>query len=100
MLVTFHSEAYPDIPMFGDVAAAMLRMMGHSGTIPGAILAEDVPAALANLKAALESPAGQAAVSGGEDDDDQPRVSLATRGYTLVQMLEAAARKGCDVMWR
>jgi len=32
--------------MFGDVALAMLKMMGHTATVPGAILAEDVPAAL------------------------------------------------------
>jgi len=30
-------------------------MMGHSGTVPGAILAEDVPAALDRLKRAIET---------------------------------------------
>jgi hypothetical protein len=45
MLVTFTTDAYADITMFGDVALAMLKMMGHSATVPGAILAEDVPVA-------------------------------------------------------
>ena len=45
MLVTFTTDAYADITMFGDVALAMLKMMGHSTTVPGAILAADVPAA-------------------------------------------------------
>ena len=40
MLVTFTTKAYADITMFGDVALAMLKMMGHSATVPGAILAE------------------------------------------------------------
>jgi hypothetical protein len=41
MLVTFTTEAYADITMFGDVAVALLKMMGHSGTVPSAIRAED-----------------------------------------------------------
>ncbi len=39
MLVTFTCKAYADITMFGDIALGMLRMMGHSETVPGAILA-------------------------------------------------------------
>ena len=46
MLVTFTTDAYADITMFGDVALKMLRMMGHSATVPSAILAADVPEAL------------------------------------------------------
>jgi hypothetical protein len=33
MLVTFTTDAYADITMFGDVALAMLKMMGHSATV-------------------------------------------------------------------
>lgn len=29
MLVTFTTKVHADIPMFGDVALAMLKMMGH-----------------------------------------------------------------------
>ena len=54
MLVTFTCPAYADITMFGDVAIRLLKMMGHSGTVPGALLAEDVPAALQRLEAAIE----------------------------------------------
>ena len=32
-------------------------------------------------------------------DDDQPAVGLRTRAYPLLQMLDAAAREHCDVMW-
>ena len=54
MLVTFSSDAYPEFTMFGDVAIRLIKMMGHSGTVPSAILAEDIPAALARLQAALQ----------------------------------------------
>ena len=53
MIVTFRSEAYADIMMFGEIAIQLLKLMGHSGTVPGALLAEDVPEALANLKKAI-----------------------------------------------
>ena len=55
MLVTFTTDAFADITLFGDVALAMLKMMGHSATVPGAILADDVPAALSQLTAAIEA---------------------------------------------
>ena len=49
MIVTFTTKAYTDITMFGDVALSLLNMMGHSGTVPSAILAADVPEALTQL---------------------------------------------------
>lgn len=103
MLVTFTCKAYADITMFGDVALSMLKMMGHSGTVPGAILAEDVPAALDRLKHAVE--AATAAQSRSEstprdDDSDERPVSLAHRAFPLMELLAAAARENCDVMWK
>ena len=53
MLVTVTTDAYSDITMFGNVAVRLLRLMGHSGTVPGALRAEDVPAALQRLEAGL-----------------------------------------------
>ena len=61
MLVTFSCKAYPNITMFGDVAVRLLKMMGHSGTVPSAILAADIPAAVAKLEAAV---VGQGSVIG------------------------------------
>jgi len=55
MLVTFSTDAYANITMFGNHALDMLKMMGHSGTVPNAIKAEDVPQALSRLKADFES---------------------------------------------
>ncbi|SDY15569.1 DUF1840 family protein [Nitrosomonas sp. Nm58] len=34
MLVTFTTDTYADITMFGDVAHTMLKMMGHSKMHP------------------------------------------------------------------
>jgi len=101
MLVTFTCKAYADITMFGDVALSMLKMMGHSETVPGAILAEDVPAALDRLKRAIEAaPARNESREAQDDDSDEPPVSLAHRALPLIELLAAAARENCDVMWK
>ena len=97
MLVTFSTDEYSDITMFGDVALAMLEMMGHSPTVPGAILAEDVPIALSRLKSATY--ANVSPTSGAEDEGERV-VSMAHRALPLIDLLEAAARKESNVMWK
>jgi hypothetical protein len=105
VLVTFRTKAYANITMFGDVAKQLLELLGHSGTIPSAIKAEDVPAALARLEAALEQRRAEGAadvqdVERGRDDYDAPRkVTLSQRAVPLLELLRAAAAKKADVMW-
>ena len=105
MLVTFRSQAYANITMFGDVAVKLLTMMGHSGTVPGAILAEDIPAALDRLKKAIATDRGTAAAdtAGKAQDEDEESserpVSLAHHAFPLLELLAAAAARKCDVMW-
>jgi len=110
MIVTFRSKAYADIMMFGDIAVRLLKLMGHSGTVPSALLAEDVPAALERLKAAVAaSKAAEEAAddvrkdSDAEDEDDEKSdehsVALAHRALPLIELLAASATAQCDVMW-
>jgi hypothetical protein len=98
MLVTFTTDAHADITMFGDVALAMLKMMGHSATVPGAILAADVPAALSKLTAAID--AEKVTVPVDDQDEDEPVVSMANRALPLIDLLAAAAKADCNVMWQ
>ncbi len=101
MLITFKTPVHADITMFGDVAKALIHMMGHSGSVPGAILAADVPAALAKLKAAVERNP-DAPLNPATDDDEERRsqsVSLSHRAMPLIDLLEAAAREQKNVMW-
>jgi hypothetical protein len=102
MIVTFRSNAHADIIMFGDIAVNLLKLMGHSGTVPGALLAEDVPAALDRLKkavAANKTVTGDVSDSVQDDDSGERTVSLAHRALPLIEMLAAAATAKCDVMW-
>ena len=96
MLVTFTTDAYANITMFGDVALSMLKMMGHSATVPGAILAADVPAALSRLTAAIDAEKASPRV----EDKDVSVVSMANRGLPLIDLLTAAAKSDCNVMWK
>lgn len=106
MLITFDSKA-GRLTMFGEVAIHLLKMMGHSGTVPSAITAAEIPAALARLEKALENPPplpGKPDAAPKQDDreDDaerEPPVSLQMRAYPLVQLLKAAVAKKADVLW-
>lgn len=105
MLVTFRSKAWGNVTMFGDVALTLLKMMGHSGTVPSALLAREIPAALARLKQALaavepEDGGREDQGTGDEEDDAPPPVGLRLRAYPLIEMLSAAAEQECDVMWQ
>ena len=103
MLVTFQTKAWSHVTLFGDVARTLLKMMGHSGSVPGAVLADDVAAALARLQQALAAaePAEKRPerTQREEDDNAAPPVSLRLRAYPLIQLLSAAAQERCDVMW-
>lgn len=98
-MVKFDSNA-GTLTMFGDVALQFLKLMGHSGTIPSAIKADDVPAALAKLESALGAQPAEGAPKKKSGDDREPEpVSLRQRAFPLVQLFKRAAEKHCDVMW-
>jgi len=108
MLVTFHTKRHANITMFGDVAKQLLELLGHSGTVPSAIKAEDVPAALARLEAALAQRKAADATDAadvpkddrGRVDYDAPRkVTLSQRAVPLLELLRAAVANKAHVMW-
>lgn len=98
MLVTFTTDTYADITLFGDVALALLKMMGHSGSVPGAILAADVPAALSRLTAAID--AEKASPPASDENEEEPAVSMSHRALPLINLFAAAAKANDNVMWK
>ena len=101
MLVKFQGENTGAIITFGNVAEQLLKMMGMSGKLEGAMTEEEVPGALAKLEAAVAAQKGQPA--GGDDDnndDDDNSVSIATRAVPIIDLLKEAKAKGGYVMWR
>ena len=99
MLVKFKSDA-GDLIMFGDVAEHLLKMMGQSGVLPGALLAPDVPAALERLKRASATAAEPVAPARKDKaDKEEPKVSLRQRAFPLIELLGRCVEKKCDVLW-
>jgi hypothetical protein len=112
MLVTFRSTATESITMFEDVAVQLLKLMGATGRIPGALSPDDVPLALQRLEYATEQikaathatpvlPADNEDTKHEEEDDEdvEPPVDLATRAVPLLSILKRAAAANAEVSW-
>jgi hypothetical protein len=97
MLVTFYSDAYENITYFGDVAKQLLTLLGHSGTIPGAIKSKDLPEALSHLQQGLKGGSGFSSKPDEEEDDEE--IELSKRAIPLINLLQASIKKECDVLW-
>ena len=90
MLVTFRSKHHASVTMFGAVAQQLLKMMGHSGTVPSALLADELPQALARLQAVLQNQ---------PDVIKESDVPLSLRAQPLIQLLTNAIAEADDVVW-
>jgi hypothetical protein len=104
MLIKFYSKV-GSFTMFGDIAKQLLKMMGHSGTVPGAVRAADLADARQRLEsavAAADSPPSESEADKKDDDDDddeKPPVTLRQRAYPLIDLLKRAQEEDCDVLW-
>ncbi len=98
MLITFKTKSYANIMMFGDVAQKLLKMMDYGVSVPGGIIAEDLPQALSNLQRELESVA-DVVEPAGDAEKDQPAVSLHTRALPLIELLQSAIADQNNVRW-
>ncbi len=104
MLVRFSCVETGSVLMFGDIAVSLIRMMGATGKVPGAISAEDIPSALTRLREQLdlvakaEDGAPDKAAGKNEEDDEAP-IPLSVRAGPLIQILEHAEAAGKAVMW-
>jgi hypothetical protein len=109
-MIKFKSQATGDLVMVQAHASAVLRLLGKSAEGQGILVPEDMPAALATLKALPDQDdrkAAQADLS-GEPDEGQPSieptfqdeaVSLRHRAWPLVQMIERALAEGKPIVW-
>ena len=104
MLVRFTSVATESITMFGDIAMQLIKMLGASGALPGAIGAEDIPAAMQRLRQQMKMQAiANAETSDGDEEEGdkgrEPPIALTTRAGPLLDILERASAAKAPVMW-
>lgn len=115
MIVTFRSRATADVIMFGEVAHRLMRLMGKEATAQGIVTVEQLPDAIARLRAAIEQDKEQhaglvaealdaldSASSGADAERPDPMsqpVSLTQRAVPLLEMLERSQRHDQPVVW-
>lgn len=107
-MITFRSEVGPDVMMFDAVAQRMMTLMDKEHAARGVISVEQLPAAIASLKAAIAQDravqrAAPVAADTEEEDDAAAAaaapVSLAQRATPLVELLEISLARGKPVTW-
>ncbi len=107
MFVKF-STRYGQLLMQGEPAVLLIKLGGHSGTVPSAVLEADLPAFAARLRAGLDlhgdelSPAPLATEPVATRTDDEPRerpIKLHLRAVPLLDMIETALRQKSDLVW-
>jgi len=104
MIITFRSPASGDVIMFGDVAKHMMKLMGKAITDEGIVTVEQLPDAVARLRAAIEEDKAQrqSHAANGEEEakpDMGSPVSLTQRAVPLLELLEWSLRKKKPVVW-
>lgn len=96
-MIVFQSEVGADVMMFDEVAYRMMELMGKEKSARGVVTVEQMPAAIAALKAAMAQ--DKAAHGDDEGEERAPRISLTQRAVPLVELLEISLARGKPVMW-
>jgi hypothetical protein len=101
-MITFRSEVGPDIMMFDDIAHRMMELMGKDKTAQGVITVEQLPEAVARLKAAAASDKAQHGDPLNDEDEESEvarPVGLAQRIVPLIELLEISLQRQKPVTW-
>ncbi|HZV55898.1 MAG TPA: DUF1840 domain-containing protein [Rhodocyclaceae bacterium] len=105
-MIIFRSDAAADIMMFDDVAKRMMAIMGKEYAPRGIITVEQLPEAIARLKAAIaEDRARHAGEYDTPETEETPGggqrayVGLAQRAVPLMELLEYSLKDEKPVLW-
>ena len=98
-MLRFTTESFRDVTFFDKDGEAMLSAMGCSGRVPGAMRPDDLTAALASLRSAVQVAHALAQHAEDEEDADEMAVTPRSRAQPLIEMLETAIEHGDFVAW-
>ena len=107
MLIVFKSTAAGDVMMFGDVAHTLMEIMGKDATEKGIVTVEQLPGAIARLKAAVAQDKAERPVIDHDErvfektpeGGKREHVSLARRAVPLIELLEYSLKEEVPVTW-
>jgi hypothetical protein len=84
--------------MFDYVGKRLIKLMQHSGSVPGAINAKDLSTALRELQNALENEINLEE-DGNDAYNEEEVISLNKRAVPLIDLLKTAIENEEGVMW-
>lgn len=107
MLIVFKSKAAGDVMMFGDVAHTLMEIMGKEPGPQGIVTVEQLPEAIARLKAAVAQDKAERPVVDHDErifektpeGGKREHVSLARRAAPLIELLEYSLKEEVPVTW-
>lgn len=104
MLYKFKSRAAADLIMLEPQGRQVLTLMGKTPGPSGIVTAEQIPAAIAALQAAVAAEEALPPPADAEGDDTpeserQDVVRLRQRVAPFIEMLRRSAVEGVDVVW-
>lgn len=104
MLFTFKSRASGNVLMFEESGKELLSLMGKDPNADkGIVTAEQLPGAIAALRAAMEADRSSERKNhdSDEDADHQPddAIRLAQRALPLLELLERSLQETKPVTW-
>lgn len=108
MLFKFKSKAASDLIMLEPDARTLLHLMLGDDPVQGIVLAQDLPATIARLEAALaqesaNSPAHKdpevLSSDEGKDEAKEIGVHVSQRAAPMLQMLKRCLAEKADVVW-
>jgi len=108
MIVIFQSRAAGDVIMFGDIAYRLMEVIGKEPGPQGIVSVEQLPDAIARLRAALTADKSRHAeltasdtpkFEKAPDGSERPLISLTQRAVPLMELLELSLKKQTPVVW-
>ncbi len=99
MLYKFKSEAGADVIMLEANGRQVLEIIGKGPDAKGILLPEQMSTARAALEAAIAQEAAQGSTEDQEDKATQKLISLRTRAWPLVTLMERSAKAKVPITW-
>jgi hypothetical protein len=104
MLITFQSNATPDVLMLKDLAGYLLGIVGKRLNTRGVITHDELPNVINRLetaisedeKAAVKDDALHRSVHTGHHEH---HAGLSQRAYPFLDMLREARKQNADIIW-
>lgn len=99
MLYRFKSDAGGDVIMLEPTGRHLLEVIGKGPDAKGILLPEQMADARKVLEAAIKTEEAEGATADQEDGSDRKRISLRTRAWPLLMLIERSEKSKKPITW-